>query len=79
MLFAPLDAESKYKAKNFIDTVIYRGGDALSGWGKALLDSLGQGVWLVALVGAASAAVWGGVGWRLGVRADQVSRHRGRD
>ena len=79
MLFAPLDAESKYKAKNFIDTVIYRGGDALSGWGKALLDSLAQGVWLVALVGAASAAVWGGVGWRLGVRADQVSRQRGRD
>jgi len=31
MLFAPLDAESKYKAKNFIDTVVYRGGDALSG------------------------------------------------
>ena len=35
MLFAPLDAQSKYKAKNFIDTVVYRGGDALSGWARA--------------------------------------------
>lgn len=28
MLFTVLSAEDKYKAKNFIDTVIYRGGDA---------------------------------------------------
>ena len=70
MLFAPLDAESKYKAKNFIDTVVYRGGDALSGWAKSLLDSLGHGAWLIALVGAACAAVWAVIGWRLGVRAD---------
>lgn len=31
MLFTVLPAEDKYKAKNFIDTVVYRGGDALSG------------------------------------------------
>ena len=70
MLFAPLDAESKYKAKNFIDTVVYRGGDALSGWAKAGLDALGQGAWLVALVGACCAALWGLLGWRLGRQAD---------
>ncbi len=75
MLFAPLDAESKYKAKNFIDTVVYRGGDALSGWAKALLDMLGQGTLLIALVGAGCAAVWGALGWYLGGRADrQASR-----
>lgn len=66
MLFAPLDAESKYKAKNFIDTVVYRAGDALSAWAKTLLDALGQGVLLVALVGAALAALWGALGWYLG-------------
>lgn len=70
MLFAPLDAESKYKAKNFIDTVVYRGGDALSGWAKAGLDMLGQGAWLVALVGGCCAACWGLLGWRLGSQAD---------
>ena len=75
MLFAPLDAESKYKAKNFIDTVVYRGGDALSGWAKAGLDMLGHGAWLVAMVGALCAALWGVLGWYLGGRADrQVDR-----
>ncbi|MBB3104162.1 NTP/NDP exchange transporter [Azomonas macrocytogenes] len=72
MLFAPLDAETKYKAKNFIDTVIYRAGDAISGWAKNLLDMLGQGAWLAALVGAACAAVWGLLGWYLGSRTDQA-------
>ena len=73
MLFAPLDAESKYKAKNLIDTLVYRGGDALSGWAKTLLDLLGQGAWLVAVVGAICAAAWGGLGWYLGDRADRLA------
>ena len=71
MLFAPLDAESKYKAKNFIDTVVYRGGDALSGWAKSLIDLLGYGVALIAVIGALCAAVWGLLGWYLGGRADR--------
>ncbi|MFB4370721.1 MULTISPECIES: NTP/NDP exchange transporter [unclassified Pseudomonas] len=71
MLFAPLDAESKYKAKNFIDTVVYRGGDALSGWAKSLIDLLGYGVALIAVIGAICAALWGVLGWYLGGRADR--------
>lgn len=70
MLFAPLDAESKYKAKNFIDTVVYRGGDAVSGWAKSLLDMLGQGAGLAALIGAGCALLWAYLGWQLGLRAD---------
>jgi AAA family ATP:ADP antiporter len=75
MLFAPLDAESKYKAKNFIDTVVYRAGDAVSGWAKSLLDMLAQGAWLVALVGACCAALWGVLGWYLGARADRAEEN----
>ncbi|TBU97146.1 NTP/NDP exchange transporter [Phytopseudomonas dryadis] len=71
MLFAPLDAESKYKAKNFIDTVVYRGGDAISGWAKSLIDMLGYGVALIAVIGALCAAIWGLLGWYLGSRADR--------
>jgi AAA family ATP:ADP antiporter len=70
MLFTSLDAESKYKAKNFIDTVVYRGGDAVSGWIKTALDMLGQGAGLVALIGAACALLWAGLGWLLGRQAD---------
>lgn len=58
MLFASLDAESKYKARNFIDTVVYRGGDAVSAWAKSLLDMLAQGVGLAALIGASCALLW---------------------
>jgi len=74
MLFAPLDAESKYKAKGFIDTVVYRAGDALSGWVKSGLDMLGQGVVPVALVGATCALLWGALGWYLGKQADALSK-----
>ncbi|MGE8358856.1 NTP/NDP exchange transporter [Pseudomonas sp.] len=74
MLFAPLDAESKYKAKNFIDTVVYRAGDAVSGWVKSGLDLLGQGAVLVAIAGAVCALVWGVLGWYLGQQADRLSK-----
>jgi len=70
MLFAPLDAESKYKAKNVIDTIVYRAGDAISGWAKTALDMLGQGAGLVAVVGAFCALLWGLLGWQLGRQAD---------
>lgn len=76
MLFAPLDAETKYKAKNFIDTVVYRGGDAISAWAKSLLDMLGQGTVLVAVVGAVCAGIWALTGWYLGRRADDVQLRR---
>jgi AAA family ATP:ADP antiporter len=66
MLFTVVDAETKYKAKNAIDTAVYRGGDAVSGWVKAGIDALGFGASLAALVGAALAAVWAGVGYWLG-------------
>ncbi|WP_288405397.1 MFS transporter [uncultured Pseudomonas sp.] len=74
MLFAPLDAETQYKAKNFIDTVVYRAGDAASGWAKSLLDLLGHGSWLPALVGAGCAALWAWLGFYLGRRADQAAQ-----
>ena len=71
MLFAPLDAESKYKAKNVIDTIVYRAGDAISGWAKTALDMLGQGAGLVAVIGAVCAMLWGLRGWQLGKQADR--------
>jgi AAA family ATP:ADP antiporter len=57
MLYTALPTADKYKAKNFIDTVVYRGADALSAWTKAASD-----LWLSpqmgALAGAAIAAAW---------------------
>ena len=39
MLQGVLSPEAKYKAKNFNDTVVYRGGDAVSGWVKNGIDA----------------------------------------
>ncbi|MHC6225596.1 NTP/NDP exchange transporter [Pseudomonas sp. X10] len=68
MLFTVLPAEDKYKAKNFIDTVVYRGGDALSGWVKRALDVMGEHPQLAMLIGAVIALAWGVTGGWLGRR-----------
>ena len=58
-LFTAVPREERYKAKNFIDTVVYRGGDALSGWMFA-----GPAAFLA----AGLAAVWTGLAVYLGTR-----------
>ncbi|WP_085677481.1 MULTISPECIES: NTP/NDP exchange transporter [unclassified Pseudomonas] len=68
MLFTVLPAEDKYKAKNFVDTVVYRGGDALSGWLKRGLDLLAEHAQLAMLIGAGLALGWALTGTWLGRR-----------
>ncbi|MDH4656225.1 MULTISPECIES: NTP/NDP exchange transporter [unclassified Pseudomonas] len=72
MLFVPLGAQQKYRAKNFIDTVVYRGGDALSAWLATLLNGIGLTAAMVALVGAGVALAWAALGWRLGLRHEHT-------
>ena len=69
MLFTPLDAETKYKAKNALDTAVYRGADAMSGWAYAAAIAI-SGTQLAVLAGAVLAAVWAWLGLRLGRRHD---------
>jgi len=71
MLFTAVSPEDKYKTKNVIDTVVYRAGDAASGWVKAGVDALGHGVALIALLGAACALAAAVLGYGLGRRADR--------
>lgn len=58
MLFTVVPTEAKYKAKNFIDSVVYRGADAVSGWAKALVDLVAQQPAIAALLGAGIALAW---------------------
>ncbi len=69
MLYTVVAPEQKYKAKNFIDTVAYRGGDAISGWLKRGVDLLSENPWAAMLLGAVLAALWGLCGGYLGHRA----------
>lgn len=70
ILFTAVDRSRRYKAKNLIDTVVYRGGDALTGWAFAGLEALGLSLGAVALVIAPLTALWMIVGIWLGRRAD---------
>jgi ATP:ADP antiporter, AAA family len=70
MLFTPVDAETKYKAKNAIDTFVYRGGDAIAGWtytGIVAIATTGA----VAIAGAAFAGLWALLGLAIGRRHDR--------
>lgn len=59
MLYTTVGDEAKYKAKNFNDTVVYRGADAVSAWVKAGIDMLAQQPALAMVVGAGIALAWG--------------------
>ncbi|MFJ2690257.1 NTP/NDP exchange transporter [Pseudomonas sp. NPDC087336] len=61
VLWTVVSREEKYKAKNVIETLVYRGGDAASGWLSAGLTALGAGFGLVALAVVPVAGVWGGL------------------
>lgn len=74
MLFTVVDPETKYKAKNVIDTAVYRAGDAISAWIKTAIDTLAGHPAVVALVGAALALAWAALGWWLGRGHDNRER-----
>lgn len=58
VLWTVVSREEKYKAKNVIETLVYRGGDAASGWLSAGLTALGAGFGLVAVVIVPFAGLW---------------------
>ena len=78
MLFTVLKREAKYKSKNFIDTVVFRGGDAASGWVYAALKGLGLGLAGLAATAIPGAILWLVLGLWLGKRhARMKSGHAG--
>ncbi len=72
VLFTVVGREEKYKAKNFIDTVVYRGGDAVSGWVFAGLSGLGMGLSAIAFLAVPIAAGWLMTGVSLGRKQDRL-------
>lgn len=70
MLFTVVSREDRYKAKSFIDTVVYRGGDAVSGWAFAGLTALGLGVAGTAAVALPLTVAWILVALYLGRRQE---------
>jgi AAA family ATP:ADP antiporter len=68
MIYTTVDPESRYKAKNFIDTAAYRAGDAGSAWLVTAIRGAGLDPILFAAIPAALA--WLATGFRLGRQHD---------
>ena len=77
MLYTVIDPEQKYKAKNFIDTVVYRGGDAVSGWIKHGIDLQAGHPAMAMIIGSLLAVVWAGNGLLLGRARDRREQDSG--
>lgn len=74
-LYTAVDPEEKYKAQSFIDTVVYRGGDAISGWMfGALSKGLGLGVSSIAIVTLPIALAWLATSRSLGRKPELIER-----
>jgi AAA family ATP:ADP antiporter len=73
-LFTVISREDKYKAKNFIDTVVYRAGDQIGAWTSPILGWLGLGLTGVSFVAAPIAAAWLLVSLWLGRRQVAMTR-----
>jgi ATP:ADP antiporter, AAA family len=58
VLYTVVDPDEKYKAQNFIDTVVYRGGDAASGWMLGAFKAMGLSPGTMVLLILPLAAVW---------------------
>jgi AAA family ATP:ADP antiporter len=58
VLFTVLEREEKYKAKNVIDIVVFRGADAVSGWLFALLRGAGMELSTISLATVPLAGAW---------------------
>jgi ATP:ADP antiporter, AAA family len=69
MIYTTVDPESRYKAKNFIDTTVYRANDAASSWLISAIRSAGLDA--VLLIGIPVAVAWMAAGFKIGRRHDR--------
>lgn len=73
MLYVVLSREQKYKAKNVIDTVVYRAGDAVSAWLYAGMRSAGMSLSSIAIIAVPLALLWAWIAFGLGRRQTKIA------
>ena len=70
MLYVVLSREQKYKAKNLIDTTVYRGADVIGAWVYSGLGMIGMGIAQIAFIAMPLSALWAWVSLRMGKAHD---------
>lgn len=66
MLYVVLSKQEKYKAKNVIDTLVYRTGDAVSAWVYSGMRTLGISLSGIAFIAVPLALIWAWIAYKLG-------------
>jgi AAA family ATP:ADP antiporter len=74
VLFTVLEREEKYKAKNVIDIVVFRGADAVSGWLFAVLRGAGLELSAISLATVPLAGAWLALALALGRSQERRAR-----
>jgi ATP:ADP antiporter, AAA family len=74
--FTVVEQSSRYKAKNVIDTVVYRFGDVSAAWVQAGLRALGYGMNGAAAVGVGASVIWGAAAVSLGRQFESRRRQQ---
>jgi AAA family ATP:ADP antiporter len=75
LLYIVIPREDKYKAKNLIDTFVYRVGDQAAAWSTSkLTNTLGVTMAGMAYLAAPLMAIWLIIGWWLGKQQEAKAR-----
>ena len=77
VLFTVVDREEKYKAKNVIDNVVFRGSDAVFGWVFAALRGLGMELGAISLATIPVTVAWLALALTLGRAQERRSNING--
>jgi AAA family ATP:ADP antiporter len=79
VLFTVVSRDEKYKAKNFIDTVVYRGGDVATAWLQQALTAGGIGTRAMVIGSLPVTGVWLLLVYFLGKRQETLAREQRAD
>jgi ATP:ADP antiporter, AAA family len=74
--FTVVEQSGRYKAKNVIDTVVYRFGDVSSAWMQTGLRAAGFGLGGAVALGLGACIAWGGVARYVGRRYEQIRKEQ---
>jgi AAA family ATP:ADP antiporter len=76
VLYTVVSREDRYKAKNFIDTAVYRAGDQVGAWSYALIGAVGWGIKQAGIVAIVLSALWLVNGVWLGRRQEALAKQQ---
>ena len=75
VLYTVVTPEDKYKAKNLIDTFVYRTGDQIGAWGFAKLAAVGFSIATISYIAVPMSAAWLAVAFWLGARHTKLVKN----